>query len=121
MDCNRDPEIIIWLEANEYTQKCPCCSLGRISRNGKGGFRIVRHLPMTGKDCLLIVPQIRMLCKDCNATYVWTYEFIEGKQRYTKGFKSYVFKSGIGATVKSAWKNQIFTTPPFLSNEQDLL
>ena len=43
-----------------------------------------------------------MLCKDCNATYVWTYEFIEGKQRYTKDFKSYVFKSGIGSTVKNA-------------------
>ncbi len=112
---NKAEEVSVWVEPSEYIQNCPCCGRNQVIRNGKDGFRFVRHLPIAEKKCLLIVPQIRLRCKNCSATFGWQYEFMSGKERYTKAFKANVYKNSIGSTVKNASE---LTDSPYSTTER---
>lgn len=102
IDCVAETEITVWAEPINKVQNCPCCGSEEVIRNGKDGYRKIRHLPISDKKCLLVIPQIRMYCKNCSATYGWKYEFVEGKQQYSKAFKASIYKNSIGSTVKNA-------------------
>ena len=89
--CGIADEIHIYVEAETYEQSCPCCKSTRTNRNGKDGYRKVRHLPIAGKKCLLIAPKTRLKCKSCGATYAYEYAFVSGKQRHTKAYKVHLY------------------------------
>src|SRR5690606_10408207 len=65
-------------------------------------IRHVRHLPAFDKKTFLCVPAIRMSCKACRMTFVWQYESVEPKKRYTKAFGSQLPKHIMGSTVHHA-------------------
>jgi transposase len=87
------------INPTEYVQDCPCCGSHHVIRNGKDGFKNIRHLDISGKKTILVVPRIRMRCKDCGAAFAYSYEFVCGKERYTKKFKAEAYKCAVGSTV----------------------
>lgn len=102
IDCDKANVVELWVLPNEHTQNCPCCKSDNVIRNGKDGLRTIQHLPLCDKICNIIVPKIRLRCKNCMATFNWQYEFVEGKSRYTNAVQSKAYLNSIGSTVKKA-------------------
>lgn len=100
INCEAADEIIIEAAPVEFKQNCPFCKGNQSVRNGKDGYRRIRHLPIAGKKCILSVPKIRLKCKSCGATYAYEYAFVNGKQRYTKEYKSQIYETAVGSTVQ---------------------
>lgn len=81
-------------------QSCPCCGSDQeVIRKGSNNMRIVRHLPVFEKKTYLHVPSIRMYCTRCEAGFVWVYEFVGPKQRYSQLFRSHTVEQALGSTV----------------------
>lgn len=99
----------IYLQPTEYSKICPCCNNRHVIRNGNDGYREVRHLPIVGKRCTLRVLKVRLKCKTCGATYVHTYDFVRGKERYTRAYKLEAYKNALGSTVHHA--SEVMNTP----------
>ena len=115
IDCGLEDEVHVHVEAETYEQNCPCCKSAHTVRNGKDGYRRVRHLPISGKKCLLIAPKVRLECKTCGATYAYEYTFVSGKQRYTKAYKAHLYEMAIGSTVKHTAE---ITQTPYSTTER---
>ncbi|POO88225.1 transposase [Clostridium sp. 3-3] len=56
----------------------PCCNNTNVIRKGSSGHRRVRHLPLRG-NIILLLPKIRLYCKDCMLNFTFKYSFIDGK------------------------------------------
>ncbi len=81
-------------------QCCPICKSDQnVIRKGSNNMRTVRHLPVFEKKTYLHVPSIRMCCIACEVGFVWVYEFVGPKQRYSKLFRSHTFEQTLGFTV----------------------
>jgi transposase len=88
-------------------QCCPCCGFDQaVIRKGRNDMRRVRHLPVFGKKTYLHVPSIRMYCTRCEAGFVWTYEFVGPKQRYSKLFRSHAVEQALGSTAAHSARMQ---------------
>jgi len=97
-----ESRVIFKVEPVDGKQSCPCCRSHQVIRNGKDGYRRIRHLDIAGKECLIEAPRIRLKCKSCEATYAYQYEFVRGKQQYTKAYKAHLYELAIGSTVNHA-------------------
>jgi len=84
----------------ERIQNCPCCHCSKVIRKGIENNKKITHLNMGLVPCVLIVPSIKLKCKNCEANFAYTYEFVEGKERYTKAFKAQIYHIAIGSTVE---------------------
>ena len=81
-------------------QACPYCGSDQsITCKGKNGIRRIRHLPVFEKKTYLHVPAIRMYCTRCHIHFVWVYEFVGPKQRYSKLFRKQSFEQALGSTA----------------------
>lgn len=105
----------ITVEPLNYIQSCPCCNNNNIIRKGSSGYRKVRHLSLCGNKTILLVPKIRLYCKDCLFNFTFNYEFIDGKSRYTNQYKDNLASSVIGSTVAYASE---FTETPYSTVER---
>lgn len=97
-----DNQILIEASPVEHTQCCPVCASAQTIRRGTVYTRKVRHLSAFGQRVYLLLPVIRMSCTICHALFVWHYEFVAPKKRYTNAFEAALPKHVIGATVKHA-------------------
>jgi transposase len=95
-------EVQVKVAPLERIQRCPCCNCNEVSRKGVESNKKISHLNIGLVPCVLIVPSIKLKCKKCEACYVFTYEFVEGKERYTKAFKANIYKIAIGSTVEQS-------------------
>ncbi|MFF2018919.1 ISL3 family transposase [Paenibacillus sp. NPDC058177] len=90
------------IEAIPFDDKqcCPFChSHQNVIRKGTNGKRIVRHLPAFEKKAFLHVPSIRLFCTRCEVGFVWVYEFVGPKQRYSRRFRAHTFELALGSTA----------------------
>jgi len=88
-------------------QCCPCCGSDHdVIRKGANDRRIVRHLPVFEKQTYLHVPSIRMYCTRCEAGFVWAYEFVGPKQRYSRLFRSRTVEQALGSTAAHSARMQ---------------
>ncbi|MFD0717608.1 hypothetical protein [Paenibacillus sp. GCM10027626] len=70
-----------------------------VIRKGSNALRIVRHLSVFEKKTYLHVPSIRKYCTRYEAGFVWAYEFVGPKQRYSKLFRSHTVEQALGSTA----------------------
>ena len=105
----------ITLEPINYIQSCPCCNNNKVIRKGSLGYRKVRHLSLCGNKTILLLPKIRLYCKDCFLNFTFKYEFIEGKSRYTNQYKDNLASAVTGSTVAHASE---FTETPYSTAER---
>lgn len=97
---NHDDEVHIAAVPLDNKQICPCCASDQaIIRKGSNGMRIVRHLSVFEKKTYLHVPTIRLYCTRCEAGFVWLYDFVGPKQRYSKLFRSHTVEQVLGSTA----------------------
>lgn len=83
-----------------HKQGCPFCQLDEfVIRKGTNGPRTVRHLPAFGKKVFLVVPTIRMHCSLCEISFVWIYEFVGPKRRYSHLFRERAAEQAFGSTA----------------------
>ena len=101
--------VYITLEPIDLHQPCPVCGNNHTIRRGKSRPRHVRHLNLFENRTILILPTIRLTCKDCGSNFTWEYSFVKPKSRYTNAFKRKLAKSIHGGTVKHSVK--IFNLP----------
>lgn len=80
-------------------QPCPICTSTKTIRRGVGSIRKVRHLDAFGCVVYLKLPAIRLSCKSCVAHFVWSYDCVAPKKRYTKAFENSLPKQVVGGTV----------------------
>ena len=90
----------IELEPVKQVQPCPCCHSSSVIRNGTPYKRTIRHLAAFDKSVDLLIPAIYLACKDCEATFIWDYSFVEPKKRYTKAFSALLARQTYGTTVE---------------------
>ncbi|MCU6713270.1 ISL3 family transposase, partial [Paenibacillus sp. J5C_2022] len=84
----------------EGKQSCPCCGSDQdVIRKGSNGMRTVRHLCVFEKKTYLHVPTIRLYCNHCDAGFVWLYDFVGSKQRYSRLFRSHTVEQALGSTA----------------------
>ena len=102
-----DNTVEILLEPLTYIQSCPCCNNTNVIRKGSSGNRRVRHLPLCGNKTFLLLPKIRLYCKDCMLNFTFKYSFIDGKSRYTKQYNDNLANAVIGSTVAHAQCRQL--------------
>lgn len=100
----QNQEIFIHASPTEYTQPCPTCSSDQTIRKGIAYTRKIRHLSAFDQRVFLLLPAIRLSCCDCHASFVWQYECVAPKKRYTKAFEASLPKHVVGSTVKHASK-----------------
>ena len=103
-------QVLIEMVPIDSTQSCPICASGQTIRRGTAYQRKVRHLAAFGQRVYLLLPAIRLTCKDCHAHFVWHYDCVAPKKRYTKAFEASLPKQAIGATVAHAAR--LSETPP---------
>lgn len=103
-------QVLIEVTPIDATQPCPVCASTQIIRRGTAYQRKVRHLAAFGKRVYLLLPAIRLTCKDCHAHFVWHYDCVAPKKRYTKAFEATLPKQAIGATIAHAAR--LSETPP---------
>lgn len=111
--CDNTVEIL--LEPLTYIQSCPCCNNRNVIRKGRSGHRRVRHLPLCGNKTLLLLPKIRLYCKNCVLNFTFKYSFIDGKARYTKQYNDNLANTVTGSTVAYASE---FTGTPYSTVER---
>ncbi|HJV15873.1 MAG TPA: ISL3 family transposase [Bacillales bacterium] len=99
---NVHDQFFIYVQPNDYLQPCPQCQGKDVIRKGSAYLRKVRHLPAFGHRVFLFLPAIRMMCKDCDASFVWQYECVASGKRYTKQFEASLPGYVVGATVTHA-------------------
>jgi len=94
----------IWMEAQPIAshQPCPICASPKTIRRGIRSIRNVRHLDAFGYPVYLKIPAIRLSCTSCFANFVWSYDCVAPKKRYTKAFEASLPKQVVGATVTHA-------------------
>ncbi|MEL5987992.1 transposase family protein [Kurthia gibsonii] len=95
-------QIIIEVTTIDATQLCPICASTQTIRRGIAYQRKVRYLAAFGKRVYLLLSAIRLTCKDCQAHFVWTYDCVAPKKRYTKAFEATLPKQVIRATMTHA-------------------
>jgi len=95
---------LIHVQPTQDLQPCPQCQRTEVIRKGIPYQRKVRHLPAFGHRVFLLFPAIRMMCKHCEASFVWHYECVAPGKRYTKSFEASLPSHVIGATVTHAAK-----------------
>ena len=105
----------IILEPLTYIQSCPCCNNRNVIRKGSSGFRKVRHLPLCGNKTFLLLPKIRLYCKDCLINFTLKYSFVDGKSRYTNQYNDNLANAVTGSTVAHASE---FTETPYSTVER---
>lgn len=93
-------EAVIEIEPIIRRAECPCCASEEVIRNGKDGYRRIKHLKIAGTSCVLEALRQRLLCKKCGATYTHEYDFVDGKERCTKAHKAQVYQISVGSTVQ---------------------
>lgn len=97
-----DDHFLFEVEPVEHTQDCPICGFSQTIRRGVAYSRRVRHLPAFGRRVYLLLPAIRLSCNRCLASFVWQYDCVASKKRYTKLFEASLSKHAIGATITHA-------------------
>lgn len=105
----------IILEPLNYIQNCPCCNNRNVIRKGSSGYRKVRHLPLCGNKTFLLLPKIRLYCKDCLINFTFKYSFVDGKSRYTNQYNDNLANAVTGSTVAHASE---FTGTPYSTVER---
>ena len=79
--------VYITLEPIDLHQPCPVCGNNHTIRRGKSRPRHVRHLNLFENRTILILPTIRLTCKDCGSNFTWEYSFVKPKSRYTNAIR----------------------------------
>ena len=85
---NIQDDFLIHVQPIDDLQPCPRVSGNGCDSQGKAYQRKVRHLPAFGHRVFLFMPAIRMMCKHCEASFVWQYECVASGKRYTKKFEA---------------------------------
>lgn len=81
-------------------QICPCCGSDQeVIGKGSNDMRTVRHLSVFEKKTYLHVPAIRLYCNRCEAGFVWVYDFVGPKQRFSRLFRSHTVEQTLGSTA----------------------
>jgi transposase len=99
----------IHIEASPVAPKqcCPICrSAEYVTRKGSNDTRTVRHLSVFEKIVYLLVPTIRMQCSQCNVGFVWVYDFVGPKRRYSNLFRARAAEQAIGSTAAHSARMQ---------------
>ena len=92
--------VYIYIESTET--KVPCRECGKeTTPNGFAREIKLRHLPMMGKPCYLIIKPKRGTCSFCNGspTTNQRLDWYEYKSRYTKAYENYILLSLVNSTV----------------------
>ena len=97
--------VYITLNPTDLHQSCPICGNIHTIRRGQSKPRHVRHLDLFENSTVLILPTIRLTCRECDLNFTWEYSFVKPKSRYTNAFKSKLARSIDGGTVKHSVKN----------------
>ena len=103
------------IEPLEAKQSCPNCGNADVVKKGKNGNKKTAHLNIAVTPCVLIIPNIRLQCKNCYTGFPHTYTFVEGKERYTKPFKAHIYEIAVGSTVEHA---AALTGAPYSTSER---
>lgn len=91
----------------DHTQCCVICqSKDHVIRKGSHAPRVVRHLAVFDKQTDLHIPSIRMFCTACEVSFVWIYEFVGPKQRYSRRFRSQTVELALGSTATHSARMQ---------------
>lgn len=106
---NVQDDFFIHAQPTDWLQDCPQCKGKNVIRKGCAYLRKVRHLSAFGRRVYLLLPAIRMSCKQCEASFVWQYECVTPGKRYTKQFEASLTGQIVGATVTHAAK--VMKTP----------
>jgi len=97
----------IHLEATPvaYKQACLICDSDEfVTRDGRNNPRKIRHLAIFEKKSYLHVPSIRLVCSHCRIGFVWIYDFVGPKQRYSRLFRSQAVEQALGSTAAHSAK-----------------
>lgn len=90
-----------------YKQACPLChSEQAVKRNGSNSPRKIRHLAVFGKKSYLHVPSIRLECSCCQIGFVWVYDFVGSKERYSRLFRAQCVEQALGSTAAHSARMQ---------------
>lgn len=97
-------DFLIHVQPVDYLQACPQCQGTAVIRKGCAYQRKVRHLSAFGRRVFLLLPAIRLFCKQCEASFVWQYTCVMLGKQYTIQFEDSLPSHVVGATVKHASK-----------------
>jgi len=99
----------IHIEATLVAKKqcCPIClSDEYVILKGSNDPRKVHHLAAFEKRVYLKIPSIRMLCTNCEASFVWSYGFVGPKKRYSHLIQEKIVEQAYGSTAEHSARIQ---------------
>jgi transposase len=93
---------IIYITVESTTDKIPCQRCGKPARSkGVGQTVQLRHLPILGHECYIVIKPKRGICDHCDdhPTTNQRLDWYEYKSRYTNTYENHILLSLVNSTV----------------------
>lgn len=102
----------------EEPSECPLCFNDNFVKNGTIE-RLIKDLPSFGRNVCILVRGNRFICKDCNRTFVQSFDCVDDKGKLTKRLKEHVKQRSLSQTLQQIATdyNLSISTVSKLSNE----
>ncbi len=114
----------VHLEASPvaYKQPCPICdSEQHVKCDGRNQPRQIRHLSILGRKSYVHVPSQRLTCTRFGIRFVWMYDFVGPKQRYSRAFRAETVEQALGSTSAHSARMQDVPASTVQRMHQDAL
>ncbi|WP_270172683.1 transposase [Paenibacillus sp. SYP-B4298] len=105
-----------------YKQPCPICdSEQHVKCDGRNQPRQIRHLSILGRKSYVHVPSQRLTCTRFGIRFVWMYDFVGPKQRYSRAFRAETVEQALGSTSAHSARMQDVPASTVQRMHQDAL
>lgn len=101
-----DGDFLVYVDSTQKGTSCHCCGKETGKPYGLDRVRKIRHLPIFGRKCFVIIRFPRYLCCDCNKTTTQNVPWCIRNSSYTVDFEKHILLYLVGSTVKDVSMKQ---------------
>lgn len=100
-EINSDGCFLIYAESTQEGTLCHSCGNKIDKIHGKDRVRRIRHLPIFGRVCFIIITFTRYICRNCEKTTTENVPWCTRNSSYTVDFEKYVLLSLVNSTIEA--------------------
>lgn len=99
-------DFLIYVESTKKGTSCHGCGKEAGKPYGYDRIRKIRHLPLSGRKCFIIIRFPRYLCDDCDRTTTQNVPWCHRNSSYTIDFEKHILLSLINSTIEDVSMKQ---------------
>lgn len=100
--------ITLSIQSTVEGDKCPICGTYCTDLH-ENHPRIVRDLPISGKECYLRFVRRRFFCNRCNKPFSESLSFVKERRNYTNRYQAWIFQQVVENNISALVRNENLT------------